>query len=107
MFGIRESFSDERGATVAVRLRFSMGEMLGTGPRLCQLASSRPLPAGSAAGRVWKAAGSDWSSSAAPWGPDASLSAVAVRLAQCLLLMLLMLRGWRRFAGGCGGTSWR
>ena len=37
MFVIRESFSDGRVATVAVRLRFSMGGMLGMDARLCQL----------------------------------------------------------------------
>ena len=43
MCGTRDSTSGERVATVVVRLRFSMGEMLGTGSRLCQLTSSRPL----------------------------------------------------------------
>ena len=37
MFGIRESFSGERVAIVAIRLRMSMGGMLDMGARLCQL----------------------------------------------------------------------
>ena len=58
MCGTRESTSDGRAAAVAVRLRFSIGRMIGTGPRLCQLLfRGRPQPA-SAACR-WGAAGSD------------------------------------------------
>ena len=45
MLCIRESFLGERVAAVAVRLRFSMGEMLGTGSRLCQLSRFAAMPA--------------------------------------------------------------